>query len=291
MSVPVVITGASGRLGRRVAELLLAADGSLPVVLVTRTPSAVAHLAAATVRRGDFDDDASLASAFAGADGGVLLLVSTDALGRRVDQHRRAIEAAVAAGISHVVYTSLSNPVPGNPVQVVTDAHRRTEEALVSLAPRWTILRNATYADALLPLWRAAALDGRLVTSQGSGRTAWIARDDCAAVAAAVLSDDGGRLHAGQVYDVTGPALMGAAELASALAAWSGRPVSVEAVDDEAMVAHLVTGPPALPDERARLVVTWHRAVREGWFVQHTDAVERLTGHPARSVADLLAAG
>jgi NAD(P)H dehydrogenase (quinone) len=288
----IAVTGASGRLGRRVAELLLSArpEPALTpaddVVLVTRHPAALADLAraGATVRAGDFDDPAGLEAAFAGAQR--LLLVSTDALDRRVAQHRWAIEAAVAAGVGHIVYTSLSDPLPGNPV---TEAHRHTEDLLVELAPRWTILRNATYADALLPLWRQAAAAGRLVTSMGEGRTAWVARDDCAAVAAAVLADPDGARHHGRVYDVTGPERLGAADLAHVLALWSGHPVAVDAVDDEAMVAHLVAG--GLAADRARLVVRWHAAIRQHYFFPRTTVVEELTGQPARTVAELLAAG
>jgi NAD(P)H dehydrogenase (quinone) len=138
-------------------------------------------------------------------------------------------------------------------------------------------------------VWQQAVASGRLVTSQGSGRTAWVARSDCAAVAAAVLLA-GPSVHGGLIQDVTGPGLQSVADLASALGGWAGHPVTVEAVDDEAMVAHLVATL-ALAEDRAWLVVRWHRAIREGWFTQSTDVVARLTGRPARTIADLLAAG
>lgn len=272
-----MITGASGRLGRRVAELLV--DAGEPVILVTRRPAALADLASlgATVRAGDFDDPASLPAAFAG--GGRLLLVSTDALDRRVAQHLAALDAAAAAGVDHVVYTSLSDPVPANPARVVTEAHRLTEAALVRRAPRWTILRHATYADALVPLWRRAAERGRLVTNLGDGRTAYVARDDCAAVAAAVLRS-GPDDHAGRTLDVTGPERLGAPDLAALLGA------TVEPVDDTAMLAHLVAD--GLPPPRAALVTTWHQAIREGFFAPHTATVESLLHRPATPVATLL---
>ena len=272
------MTGASGRLGRAVAERLLDA-GEAPI-LVTRRPAALADLAArgAAVRPGDFDDPAGLARAFAGGER--LLLISTDALDRRVAQHRAAIDAAVAAGVRHLVYTSLSDPVPGHPVAEVTDAHRHTEAALRALGPaiRWTILRNATYADALVPLWRRASAEGRLVTNLGHGTTAWVARADCAAVAAAVLTTDG---HDHTVHDITGPERLGAEDLARLLG------VPVVPVTDEEMTAHLVAQ--GLAPARAELVATWHRAIREGHFAPCTTTVEDLTGHPATTVAALLA--
>lgn len=275
-----LITGASGQLGRRVAERLL--DAGTAPILVTRRPSALADLAerGAVVRAGDFDDPAGLVAAFSGGER--LLLVSTDALDRRVDQHRAALDAAVAAGVRHVVYTSLSDPVPGHPVARVTDAHRHTETALRARAPRWTVLRHATYADALVPLWRRAAEEGRLVTNLGEGRSAWVARDDCAAVAAAVLvgGSDG---HAYRTYDVTGPERLGAAELAALL------DVPVAPATDEEMTAHLVAG--GLAPDRAALVTLWQRSIREGHFAPCTTTVADLTGHPATPVATLLSGG
>ncbi len=107
-----LVTGASGQLGRRVVELLLEA-GAGTVVAATRDPAKLADLAArgAVVRRADFDDEASLVEAFQGVDR--LLLISTDALdrpGRRLAQHEAAVRAAVSAGVGHIVYTSLTNP-------------------------------------------------------------------------------------------------------------------------------------------------------------------------------------
>lgn len=285
------VSGASGRLGRRVAELLLdrcRAEGrpAHDVVLLTRRPDRVADLAAlgATVRAADFDDPASLGPALRGVTR--LLLVSTPDLDRRVTQHGNALDAAVAAGVEHVVYTSLLDPVPGNPARLVTDGHRFTEDLLVRRATRWTILRHGTYADALLPLWARAAGRGRLVTAAGEGRTAWVARDDCAAVAAAVLLD-GDERHEDRTYEVTGPKRLGARELAAALTRWAGRPVEVDHVDDEQLVAALVAD--GLPEDRARLLALWDRAICDGYFSACTATVHDLTGHPPRSVPDLLA--
>lgn len=108
-SKTLLVTGASGHLGRRVVEILLDAEAG-PIVATTRSPEKLAVLAdrGAEIRRADFNDPASLDEAFDGADR--LLLVSTDALGHRLPQHRAAIRAAVRAGVKHIVYTSLANP-------------------------------------------------------------------------------------------------------------------------------------------------------------------------------------
>src|ERR1700748_3044296 len=116
-----VITGAGGQLGRRTTERVLAAPGHDELVLVTRRPDTLSELASrgAIVRAGDFDAPETLVDAFAGGDR--LLLISTDAVARRIAQHAAAIDAAGAAGVTHVSYTSVPDPVDGNVAAVVPD--------------------------------------------------------------------------------------------------------------------------------------------------------------------------
>src|ERR1700745_3053511 len=126
----VIVTGASGQLGRLAAEQLLGRLSPEELILVTRPPHALADLAerGVEVRHGDFDEPASLTEAFAGGDR--MLLISTLAIGSRVQQYQSALEAAAAAGVSHVVYTSLTNPVPNHPTGDVVEDHRKAEELL-----------------------------------------------------------------------------------------------------------------------------------------------------------------
>ena len=125
----IVITGASGHLGRLTAELVLDRMPASEVILTTRHPEALSDLAerGATVRKADFDRPETLVEAFAGGE--KLLLISADDLGRRAAQHRAAIEAARVAGVRHVAYTSYLNPVEDNPA-AITLSHRDTEWAL-----------------------------------------------------------------------------------------------------------------------------------------------------------------
>jgi NAD(P)H dehydrogenase (quinone) len=282
-----VVAGASGHLGRGVAEELLARAPSEAIRLLTRTPDRVADLAArgADVRFADYDDPATLPGAFAG--GRRTLLISTDALDRRVAQHRAAIAAAVQAGVEQVIYTSVVSPDPSNPAAVV-ETHRQTEADLRAAGCAWTLLRNNLYAEYQEPELRSAAESGRLVHNRGDGRAAYVSRRDCAAVAAAVLAGDG---HAGRDYDVTGPESLSAADLARLYAELAGRTVQPVAVDDDAFVrtiagdatdGHLAYG--------ARLVASFGRAIREGHFAHVSDAVTTLTGRAPRTVRDVLAA-
>jgi NAD(P)H dehydrogenase (quinone) len=278
-----VITGAAGHLGRRTAERLLDRVDPAEVVLVTRRPAELGDLAArgADVRAGDFDDPASLDAAFAGGER--LLLISTDALGRRVTQHRTAIDAAVRAGVRHIAYTSLPNPAPGNPAPVAGE-HRATEEAVQSSGLAWTLLRNALYSEYRVPEAQAALAGGAFHHNLGEGRTAYVSREDCAAVAAAVLA--GGAEHEHKAYDVTGPALLGAGDLARIYGHAGGAPLAAVAIDDAAFVAGAVGA--GVPEDVAQLLAGFGRAIREGHLDQRSDVVQRLTGRPAISVGDVV---
>src|ERR1700731_21217 len=218
----VVVSGASGQLGRLVAEQLLSRLAAEDLILVSRSPQGMAEFVqrGVEVRWGDFDEPDSLADAFAGGDR--LLLISTMAIGRRVEQHRAAIDAAAAAGVGHLVYTSLTNPVAGHPAGIVVEEHRETEALLQAAPVGWTIMRNAAYAELQVPLGAVAVTYGRLVTNAGDGRVAPISRSDCATAAAVVLTSDG---HEGQTYEITGPDALSQADIARLLSEVAGRPV------------------------------------------------------------------
>jgi NAD(P)H dehydrogenase (quinone) len=280
-----VITGAAGALGRRVAEHVL--ERGIPagsIILVTRRPEEIIDLArqGADVRRGDFDDPKLLREAFAGGDR--MLLISTDAVGRREVQHRAAIAAAREAGVRHVAYTSMLNPTDGNPAGVARE-HRVTEQELLDSGLAWTFLRNGLYAEYEVPPGATALLTGQLVTNAPDGRTAYVAREDCAAAAAAVLTGDG---HEHHVYDVTGPELLSKRDEAAMLTEIGGRPVEVIGVDDDTFIAEL--GGLGLPQAAAVMIASFGAAIREGYLDQLGDGVQQLTGRPPRALREVFEA-
>lgn len=281
-----IITGASGTLGRLVAEAVVSAAPADGVVLVTRSPGKLADFAArgAEVRAGDFDDPASLESAFAGGER--LLLISTDTVGTRIPQHIAAIDAAAAAGVREVVYTSLINPSDSNPAGVAFE-HRATEDHLRASGLTWTFLRNAIYAEMLVPSARAALATGTYLVNDGNGTTSSIARADCAAVAAAVLLA-GGDEHAFKAYDVTGPEALNATQRAAIFSELGDRPVGAVSVDDDAWVAAMVKHA-GLPEEGARLYATFGASARRGYAGALSSVVEDLTGRAPRTVREVLA--
>ncbi|HEX4676485.1 MAG TPA: NAD(P)H-binding protein, partial [Steroidobacteraceae bacterium] len=226
-----VVTGASGAFGRMVTELLLQNTPPSELILVTRKPEALAHLAArgAQVRYGDFDDGDSLAAAFAGGER--MLLISTLDVGeRRRRQHTAAVNAAVAAGVQHIAYTSSVGIHPRSPAFVVAD-HLHTEELLRRCGVAFTILRDSQYAEVVATMIAPQALaSGKWVTSAGEGCMAFVSKKDCVAVAAAVLSTAG---HEGAVYEITGPELLSFRDAAALAAEISGRPIEYVVVSHE----------------------------------------------------------
>jgi NAD(P)H dehydrogenase (quinone) len=280
------ITGGSGQLARRAAELVLETVAPADLILTTRTPAALAAFTArgVAVRRADFAEPQSLRAAFAGAER--LLLVSATDLAHRTEHHRAALEVAKAAGVRHVIYTSGLKPEPPNPA-VVAPSHHATEQALMRSGLAWTILRNSLYSDYQVPEAQGALESGVLVHNRGVGVVAYVAREDCAAAAAAVLLQPG---HDGAVYEITGAERFTAAELAALYAELGARPVHCRSLDDASFIATLVGG--ATGDDHMRygaeLVASFGRSIREGYMDSCTDAVATLTGRAPRSLRGML---
>ena len=232
-----------------------------------------------TVRAADFEQADSLAAAFAGIDR--LLLVSTDTIGARLGQQRAAIAAAGAAGVQHIAYTSIPEPVPANPALVVPD-HAGTEQALRDSGLAWTFLRNNLYSHMQVPGIQQAIASGRVVTNAGDGAAAYVTREDCAAAAAAVLTQDG---HAGIAYDITGPEAITAAGLAALASELGNRGVEVVHLDDDAFSAGLRAA--GLPDGAVTMITSFGAATRGGYLATVTSTVTELTGTAPTSLAEV----
>jgi NAD(P)H dehydrogenase (quinone) len=294
-----VITGASGAFGKMVTELLLQKMPPSELILVTRKPQSLAHLAArgAQVRYGDFDDRQSLVAAFKG--GKRMLLISTLDVGeRRRRQHTTAVEAAVGAGIEHIAYTSSVGIHPHSPAFVIAD-HLYTEELLRRSGAAFTILRDSQYAEVIVTMIAPVALaTGKWTTSAGDGRMAFVSKKDCVAVAASVLTTPG---HEGAVYEVTGPDLLSFRDAAALASEVTGRPIQYVVVSHEEKQAefdaagiprkyvegamHEQSGPWA-SDE----MMSYERALGEGYFAVCSRHVELVTGRPALSLRDVFLA-
>lgn len=281
-----LVTGASGHLGRLVVEQLLASGADDRIVAGTRRPEVLSDLAArgVEVRRVDFDDDlASLTTAFTGVDR--LLIVSTDAIdrpGHRLEQHRRAVQAAKAAKVGHLLYTSMSRPAAANPMILAHD-HRETESVITHSGISWTILRHNWYFENLVGSLPWAISSGTWSDATGDARVAYVARRDCARADAAALASTE---TASSVRDVTGPELLSAADLAHILSEVSGKPVRAVAQDAATRKASLVAA--GLPEGFADFIVDSELGMSKGWLAVQTDDVLHLSGSPAQSFREFL---
>jgi NAD(P)H dehydrogenase (quinone) len=280
-----LVTGASGHLGRRVVELLLEADAGT-IIATTRTPDRLADFAArgVTVRHADFDQPETLADAFAGADR--LLLISTDALGvpgLRIQQHRSAVQAAERAGVRHVVYTSLPNPGPQSPIALAPD-HHATEQALEASKMGWTALRNNIYTEMLLGSLPNAVKMGQLFAAAGDGKVGYVTREDCARAAAAALASS---FEGRQVLDVTGPEALSQADIAAIASQLSGREITYVPLTFETLVDNMVNA--GLPRPVAEAYASFDKGIAQGVLNVVSSAVQDLTGRAPTRVADFLA--
>lgn len=281
-----LVTGASGNLGRRIVELLLQ-QGGATVIAGSRDPGKLTDLVAkgATARTVDFDQPDTLAAAFAGVDR--LVLISTDAVmvpGQRLAQHQAAVRAAEQAGVKHVVYTSTVDAEENSALLVAPD-HLGTERALQQSTLGSTVLRNNYYADNLLPGLAHALQEGKWYSAAGEGSISYVTREDCAAVAAAaVASDFSGR----RTLEVTGPAALPTAEVARLVTSVTGRPLEVVAVPVAGLIAGIVSS--GLPEPVARLIASFDEAASLGVLAPLTSTVEILTGHEPQTLEAFLTA-
>lgn len=286
----IIVSGASGQFGHAAASQLL--DMGEDVICLSRRTDSLADLAArgAEVRAADFDSPDGLEQAMAGGE--KLLLISTTMVGQRPRQHGNAIRAAVAAGVKHIVYTSIMDG--GNPDHPAVEQHDHyaTEQLLKASGASWTILYNAQYSEAVATAMAIPALAaGTKPDNCGEGRMPFVSRDDCVRVAVAVLTQPG---HENKGYNVTGPELLTVPQAMAMVSEMAGKPIEIVPVDDEGMYQYFDSlgvarrSQDLKPDDAipwaSEGMVTFGQAIREGLFDVESDAVERITGQPPRSL-------
>ena len=274
------VSGASGHLGKAVVSELLLRSGGHEVVAITRTPETVAGPAQA--RFGDYNRPESLAEAYAGLDRLLIITTVDPEPGKRGAQNVAAIDAAVKAGVKHVVFMSAvgtrweEEPARGA-------SYWRGEQHLIATAPVWTILRMNFYAEAFVQLAQAALRQG-VLAGLAENRAAFVARDDVAAAAAEILIGDG---HAGAIYTATGAERVSGADRAATLSEITGKPVAFRVITEEQLRVGLTQG--GLPEGAVNIVVSIQASFAAGAFDIVTGDVERLGGRSPKLFRDVLA--
>ncbi|MEU4805588.1 SDR family oxidoreductase [Actinosynnema sp. NPDC023587] len=274
----IAVTGATGRLGGRVARRL--ADAGVPQRLVLRDPSRAPELAGATAVAGDYGDRAAVRAALEGVER--VLMVSAPETEDRVDLHRAFVDAAVEAGVRHLVYISFFGASPNATFTLARD-HYATESYIRASGLGYTFLRDNMYAD-LMP--SMAGQDGVIRGPAEDGRVSVVALDDIAEAAVAVLL--AAPEHAGAVYSLTGPEALTLDEVTAILTEVTGRPAVYEreTVDQ----AYQSRASYNAPDWMLDAWVSTYTAIAKGELADVTGDVERLTGHPATPLADVVRA-
>ncbi|MER7499010.1 SDR family oxidoreductase [Nonomuraea pusilla] len=272
----IAVTGATGRVGGRVARRLAAAG--VPQRLVVPSPERAPDLPGASAAPGRYGDP-GVGRSLDGVD--VLFMVSASESPDRLEQHRAFVDAAARAGVGHLVYLSFFGASPRATFTLARD-HWATEEHIRASGLRFTFLRDNLYADFMPAL---VGRDGVIRGPAGRGRAAVVAQDDIADAVVAVLLDPSA--HAGVTYDLTGPEALTLREVADVLARATGRPVSYHAETvEEAYRSRAAYGAPGWQVEAW---VSTYTAIAAGELDGVSDAVPRLTGHPATPLAEVVA--
>jgi len=279
----IVITGASGQLGRLVIKELLKKLPVNEIVAAVRTPEKVADLAAlgVQVRLADYAQPATLDAAFKGA--AQLLLISSSEVGQRLPQHRNAIDAAKRAGVGLVAYTSILR-ADTSPLGLAAE-HQETEALLRASGLPHIVLRNGWYTENYLASVPTALQHGVYIGSAGEGKIASAARADYAAAAAAVLTSPG---QAGKVYELAGDEAYTLAELAAEIARQSGKAVVYQNLPEADFKEALLGA--GLPEHVAGLLSDSDVGVSKGGLFDDSHQLSRLIGRPTTTLATLVKA-
>jgi NAD(P)H dehydrogenase (quinone) len=272
------ITGSTGRLGGRIARLL--ASSGVEQRLVVRDAGRAPALAAASVVEASYADSEAVRRALAGLS--TVLMVSASESATRVQEHKTFVDAAAAAGVSHLVYTSFYGAAPAATFTLARD-HYATEEHIKASGMSWTFLRDNLYLD-FFPM--LAGDDGVIRGPAGEGRVAAVAQDDIAEAAAAVLRDPAA--HRGRTYSLTGPEAVTLSEAAELMTAVLGRRIRFH--DETIAEAYESRASYGAPDWQVDAWVSTYTAIASGEVAGVTGDVEHLTGRAPMSLGQLLRA-
>ncbi len=279
----IVITGATGKLGRLVIAELLKTTPPAKIVAAVRNPAKAEDLAAqgVVVRRADYDDPAAWDRALEGGD--KVLLISSNELGRRVRQHRAVIDAAVRRGVRLLAYTSILH-ADRSPLGIAAE-HRETEALIRASGLPAVLLRNGWYTENYTAAIPAALAHGALYGCAGDGRIASAARADFAEAAAAVLTAGDA---AGRIYELAGDDAYRLAELAAEIALQSGQSVNYMNLPEADYRNVLVNA--GVPEEIAAVAADAEAGISRGGLFDDGRELSRLINRPTTPLAASVAA-
>lgn len=277
----IVITGASGQLGRLVIEELLGSLHPSELVAAVRSPEKVADLAArgVEVRQADYDRPDTLESAFAGAH--KVLLISSSEVGQRVPQHTNVIAAVKKAGVELLAYTSILH-ADTTPLALGSE-HRQTEAELARSGVPHVVLRNGWYTENYAAGITVALQQGLVFGCAGEGRISSAARADYAAAAARVLLADD---QAGKVYELAGDSAYTLSEFAAEVAQQADQAVNYQDMPEAEYAAALKAA--GLPDGLAEMLADSDTGASKGGLFDDGKALSGLIGRPTTPLGEVV---
>ncbi|ACY15542.1 SDR family oxidoreductase [Haliangium ochraceum] len=275
----IAITGSTGQLGRLVIDKIKNAGRGDDLIALARTPENAADLGV-SVRAADYDRPETLGPALAGVD--TLLLISASEVGKRVPQHQNIIDAAKAAGVGHIVYTSVLHADTSS--IGLADEHRATEAALAASGVPYTLLRNGWYTENYGGGIASALEHGALVGSAGEGKISAAPRADYAEAAVAVLLSEELR---GTTYELAGDSSFTLAELAAEISRQTGREIPYQNLPAEKYGEILTQA--GVPAGFAQAIAGWDLATAEGALFDDGRQLSQLIGRPTTPLADVVA--
>lgn len=275
----IAITGATGQLGQHVIESLLKTVPASQIVAIVRNPAKATALSqqGITVRQADYSDEAAFTTALQGID--KLLLISSSEVGQRAPQHRNVINAAKAAHVKFIAYTSLLH-ADTSPLGLA-DEHVATEKMLAESGIAYALLRNGWYTENYLASAPAALEHGIFIGAAGEGKIASATRADYAAAAARVISEEG---HAGKTYELAGDAGWTLSQLAAELAKQSGKKVVYQNLSEADFAAALKGF--GLPAGLAEMLADSDVGASKGGLFDDSHTLSKLIGRPTTSLTD-----
>ncbi|BBV32656.1 SDR family oxidoreductase [Citrobacter werkmanii] len=275
----IAITGATGQLGQHVIESLLKTVPASQIVAIVRNPAKATALSqqGITVRQADYSDEAAFTTALQGID--KLLLISSSEVGQRAPQHRNVINAAKAAHVKFIAYTSLLH-ADTSPLGLA-DEHVATEKMLAESGIAYALLRNGWYTENYLASAPAALEHGVFIGAAGEGKIASATRADYAAAAACIISEEG---HAGKTYELAGDAGWTLSQLAAELAKQSGKKVVYQNLSEADFAAALKGF--GLPAGLAEMLADSDVGASKGGLFDDSHTLSKLIGRPTTSLAD-----
>ncbi|WCG83150.1 SDR family oxidoreductase [Pectobacterium sp. A5351] len=279
----IAVTGASGQLGRLVIKQLLEKVPANDIVALVRDVNKVADLSVkgVQVKVADYNQPEALASALQGVD--KVLLISSSEVGQRAAQHRNVIEAAVKAGVKLVAYTSLLY-ADKSPL-ALAEEHRQTEALLKDSGLPHVLLRNGWYTENYAASIPAALEHGVFIGSAGEGKITSATREDFAAAAVAVLTQEG---QAGKVYELAGDEPYTLAELAAEISKQSGKSIGYQNLSEAEFTAALVSA--GLPDVFAQIIADSDVGASKGGLFDGGKQLSRLIGRPTTPLSAVVKA-